>query len=90
MKKVFTILLVICYAFTIKAQTTIDVTGSVKDAMTDEELIGVTILVVGSDAGTVTDFNGNFQLTVPVNSRLRISYVGYTSQELIVTQQTTL
>jgi len=89
MKKVLFILLTICYAFTIKAQTTIDVTGSVRDAMTDEELIGVTILVIGSDAGTVTDIDGNFKMSVPVKSRLRISYVGYTSQEIVVTGETT-
>ena len=89
MKKVLFILLTACFAFTIKAQTTIDVTGSVRDAITDEELIGVTILVIGSDAGTVTDINGNFRMSVPAESRLRISYVGYTSQEIVVTGETT-
>lgn len=90
MKKVLFILLSVCFAFTLKAQTYVDVTGSVSDAVTEEKLIGVTILVMGTEIGTVTDLNGRFALSVPVNSTLKISYVGYSSQEVSVTSSGTL
>lgn len=78
------------FALVLQAQTTLNVRGSVKDAITNEELIGVTVLVVETGAGTVTDVNGNFELTVPVNNTLRISYVGYSNQEIVITNQTAL
>ena len=90
MKKVLFILLSISFAFELKAQSYVDVTGTVRDAVTDEELIGVTILVTSTEIGTVTDLSGAFTLSVPVNSTLRISYVGYSSQEISVTGTVTL
>lgn len=56
------------------------VTGNVIDEF-NEPLIGVSILVVGTDQGTITDFDGNFTVNVPANaSKLRFSYIGYTTQ----------
>lgn len=83
--------IVVCAALGLHAQTTINVRGTVKDALTNEELIGgVTVLVVETGAGTVTGVNGNFELDVPVNNTLRISYVGYSIQEIVITNQTFL
>lgn len=48
-----------------------------------EPLIGVAIQVKGTTLGTVTDFDGNFNLNVPSSkSVLVFSYVGYNSQEV--------
>jgi TonB-linked SusC/RagA family outer membrane protein len=90
MKKALFLVIVVCAALGLHAQTTINVRGAVKDALSNEELIGVTVLVVETGAGTVTDINGNFELTVPVNNTLRISYVGYSNQEVLITNQTWL
>lgn len=90
MKKALFFVIVVCAALGLHAQTTINVRGSVKDALTNEELIGVTVLVVETGAGTVTGVNGNFELDVPVNNTLRISYVGYSNQEIVITNQTFL
>ncbi len=63
--------------------TDITVKGQVLD--TDgEPLIGATIKVKGSNTGTVTDFDGNFELKVPANAVLEVSYVGYTAREIAV------
>lgn len=57
-------------------------TGKVTDT-NGEPLIGATVLVKGTDSGTVTDFDGTFSLdNVPDASILVISYTGYTSQEV--------
>jgi iron complex outermembrane receptor protein len=55
------------------------VSGTVLDA-TGEPLIGVSVLETGTNNGVVTDFNGDFTLTVKQGAKLTISYVGYTTQ----------
>jgi TonB-linked SusC/RagA family outer membrane protein len=90
MKKTLFFVIGVCAVLGLHAQTTIHVRGSVKDALSNEELIGVTVLVVETGAGTVTDINGTFELAVPVNNTLRISYVGYANQEVVITDQTVL
>jgi TonB-linked SusC/RagA family outer membrane protein len=61
------------------------VAGQVKDN-SDLPLIGVNILVKGTDTGTVTDFDGNFSLEVPAGQNtLVLSYTGYIAQEVDIT-----
>ena len=59
------------------------VTGVVKDA-TGETVIGASVLEKGTtNNGTITDFDGNFKLTVGnPNATLQISFVGYQTQEV--------
>ena len=57
------------------------VSGTVVDA-TGEPLIGVSVLEDGTTNGGITDFDGNFTLTVKPGAKLTFSYVGYTSQTL--------
>ncbi|MDR1115635.1 MAG: TonB-dependent receptor [Tannerella sp.] len=60
------------------------VTGTIVDS-NGEALIGANILVVGATQGTITDYEGNFSLeNVPENDKLRISYIGYITQEVPV------
>ena len=66
----------------VSAFADINVKGKVIDADGSEPLIGVSILVKGTTTGTVTDFDGNFQLTVPDKSVLQLSYIGYKTIEV--------
>jgi TonB-linked SusC/RagA family outer membrane protein len=60
------------------------VTGTVVDE-TGESVIGASIKVKGAQIGTVTDFDGNFTLTVPEGSKtLVVSYVGMETQEVAI------
>ncbi|MGI4865196.1 MAG: SusC/RagA family TonB-linked outer membrane protein [Janthinobacterium lividum] len=61
----------------------IPVTGHVTGT-NGEPLPGVTVLVKGTTNGTATDANGNFSLTVPENSTLIFSSVGFVRQEVAV------
>jgi len=54
----------------------IDVKGHVKDAQ-GEPIIGATVRVVGTQAATVTDFDGNFALKANQGADISVSYVGY-------------
>ncbi|MDR1779888.1 MAG: TonB-dependent receptor [Tannerella sp.] len=68
-------------------QQTRQVTGTVVD-VNDEPIIGATVIEKGSSSnGTVTDMDGKFALTVSDNATLRISFVGYISQEISVVGQ---
>lgn len=57
--------------------------GIVRDN-SGEPLIGVNIRVKGTTGGTITDLNGNFQMSVNTGDVLLITYTGYTSQEITV------
>lgn len=64
--------------------------GIVTDATTNEPLIGVSILIKGTQVGTVTDVDGKFILDVSQNDVLEFSYIGYKSQTLAVEGKTIL
>ena len=66
----------------VSAFADINVKGKVIDADTSEPMIGVSILVMGTSTGTVTDFDGNFSLSVPDKATLQLSYMGYKTIEL--------
>ena len=61
----------------------IQVQGSITDEM-GETMIGVSVLIKGTASGTITDSDGNFTLSVPAESTLVVSYVGYKTQEVKV------
>lgn len=63
--------------------------GTVVDK-TGEPIIGVTVVQKGTSNGVITDFDGNFSIDVPAGTTLVFSYVGYTTQEVAVGNQTTL
>ncbi|WP_372949312.1 carboxypeptidase-like regulatory domain-containing protein [Mariniphaga sp.] len=55
-----------------------DITGTVTDAATGEPLPGVSIVISGTTMGTISDFDGNFSITVPEeNNQLEFSMIGY-------------
>ena len=67
------------FTLTISAQTTIS--GHVKDD-TGEDIIGASIVVKGTQGGTVTDFDGNFKVQCKPGTTLVITYVGFVPQEV--------
>src|SRR5690606_9237107 len=68
----------------------ITVTGKVSDSE-DIPLPGATVLIMGTESGTQTDFDGNFTLTdVPEEAVLQISYIGYATLEVPVNGRTNI
>lgn len=62
-------------------------TITVKGQVVDQDglpLVGATVKVKDSKGGSVTDLDGNFQLEVPSNATLVVSYVGFTDREIAV------
>ena len=66
-----------------KKKDEINVTGTIKDEA-GEPLIGVSVLVKDTGKGISTDANGRFSLNIPSNSSLKVSYVGFLTQEVKV------
>ena len=60
------------------------ITGSVVDEATGEPMVGVSVGVVGTTRGSITDLNGNFALDVNIGASLKFSYIGYDDQTITV------
>lgn len=86
MKHIYKLLtLTLCLSSTyLFSQNTLS--GNVSDKLSGETLIGVSIVIEGSGGGTVTDFDGNFNLEtseeLPLN--LVFSYIGFENQRIEV------
>lgn len=62
------------------------ISGKVVD-VNGEPVIGANVLVVGKNNGVITDIDGKFSLTVPQKAIIRVSYIGYITQEVTITNQ---
>lgn len=54
------------------------INGQILSKSAGEPIIGASIIESGTTNGTITDFNGNFNLTVTPGALLTISYIGFT------------
>lgn len=85
------LLLVLCFfSYVYVSAQDIKVTGKVSDATNSETLIGVSVSVKNSTAGTQTDANGNYAINVPTNGTLVFTYIGFVTKEVPVNGSSTL
>ncbi len=75
------------------AAQTNKVTGKVTDAATGDSLIGVTVTVDGTSVVSITDYTGQYSISVPFagakSKSVTFSYMGYNDKTLTVTTTTT-
>ncbi|MGB1207398.1 MAG: TonB-dependent receptor [Chitinophagales bacterium] len=79
----FALLLYFATSTSILAQDS-SIKGTVVDADSGEPLIGVNITVKNTSRGTITDFDGNFEIVAVPPVTLTFSYIGYAPTEKIV------
>lgn len=79
MQKIYTILFVFATIISVHAQGK-QVTGVVTDA--GGTLPGVSVLIQGSDEGTMTDLDGKYSINVNEGQVLVFSFIGYQSQNI--------
>ena len=60
---------------------TVAVSGVVKDAVTNEPLIGATVMVKGTTNGVSTDVNGNYSIKAKAEDIIVCQIIGYKNQE---------
>ena len=77
------VILYLCTIMNLSAQSTSPIKGVVKNEE-GETLIGVKVKVKESNLETQTDIDGQFTLTIPVNSNLEFSYLGYKPQTKLI------
>lgn len=73
-------------------QNTLQKEKEVSGIVTDEKgepVIGANVSVKGTTIGTISDAEGHFNMTVPENSILTISYIGYVDKAIQVKDKTT-
>lgn len=81
-------LFVCCFSLVpLWSQTTIS--GTVTDEST-MPLVGVNIIVKGTNTGAVTDFDGNFSLKTQKGDVLYFTYVGFKEKEVIIDSEETI
>lgn len=64
----------------------VNISGTVTDANTGEEVIGATVKVKGASGGTITDAMGNYKMSVASGATIEVSYVGYQTKQVKVTK----
>ncbi|WP_203558456.1 carboxypeptidase-like regulatory domain-containing protein [Bacteroides sp. 519] len=69
-------------------QSSTEIRGRVVDSQ-NEPLIGVNILVKGTNIGAISDIDGYYTVQANQGSTLEFSYIGYITQEVQVTNQRT-
>ncbi len=79
--------LILCASISFPSFAQIFISGSVTDRITNDPLIGATVIVKGTTTGAVVDINGKFELRI--NQELPITleakFVGYLSEEIEIT-----
>jgi TonB-linked SusC/RagA family outer membrane protein len=92
MKRFFTIsglMLLFLFSYDAAFAQNVTVKGKIIDN-TGQALIGVTVSVKGTTTGTQTDVNGAYSISAPGNSTLRFTYLGFATQEIPVSGQTSI
>lgn len=90
MKKVLLVTLLMFLVGSVWAQTRV-LTGKIQANKGSEPLPGATVQVKGTTNAAATNTNGDFRITIPQNgATLVVKFIGYKSQEIAVTNQTTL
>ena len=88
--------LLVLFAFLVSASVMlysqgVQITGTVTDAENGEALPGVSVVVKGTTIGAVTDFEGNYSISVPnADALLVFSFVGMESQTITVGASTSI
>lgn len=83
------LLAAVLLASTISAQE-ITVTGTVTDTTTGTPIPGASVVQKGTSNGIATDFDGNYSITLPSNSILAFSSLGFLPQDIPVNGQTNI
>ncbi|UGU16410.1 TonB-dependent receptor [Sinomicrobium kalidii] len=84
-KLLYIVVVTLCTITGLYAQESSTVSGTVLSGVDNMALPGVTVRVKGTDKGTVTDFDGNYSISVAgENSVLIFSYIGFKTEEVTI------
>jgi TonB-dependent starch-binding outer membrane protein SusC len=88
-KLLFMIVMLNCFTIGLFSQQIVN--GKVTDNSTNEPLPGASLLIKGTSAGTVTNVDGNFEISVSgPDDQLVVSFVGFLEETIVVGERTTI
>ena len=79
-KSVFIVLLLFCA--TLSAQTEVTIKGTVTSQSDGEPILGASVIVLGTNRGTTTDFDGKYQIKVKQGEIIQFSYLGFKTKKV--------
>ena len=82
--RLFRLAMLLCmtfFALTVSAQK-INVKGTIVDSQTQEPLTGAVVKEKGANNGVITNFDGEYTISVPSNATLVVTYMGFANQEV--------
>lgn len=68
----------------------ITISGSVRDLSSNEPLIGAAVMEKGTSNGTITDYDGKFEIHVTSGATIEFTYMGYLSKSMQVKTSKTM
>jgi len=84
------LMVILLFNITLFAQDSYSLSGTVVSKSDNSPIPGVNVLIAGTTNGTSTDFDGNFTLDVKNGDVLQFSYVGFVTQSITISGQTSL
>ena len=90
LKTKLTIMVLLLLNIPLFAQDSYTLTGTVVSKADQSPIPGVTVLILNTTSGTTTDFDGNYSISVKNGDVLQFSYIGFVTQAVTITGQTTL
>ncbi|WP_298486105.1 SusC/RagA family TonB-linked outer membrane protein [uncultured Maribacter sp.] len=85
-KKKFLLLIIFLITLGIKAQDS--VSGLITDSETNDPIPGVNVVIKGTTTGTVSDFDGKYQINAKEGDVLVFSYISFKTLEIAVSSKT--
>ena len=91
MKKLLSVIVCLFLGVTMMMAQTKTITGRVISGEDGEPIIGASVVVTGTNTGTVTDIDGNFSLKVAENAKtVTVSFVGMEKQTVSIKKNMTI
>ncbi|MCM4155492.1 TonB-dependent receptor [Gramella sp. AN32] len=90
LKKIAIVLMVFFCHLNLIAQESFLLSGTVTSESDQIPLAGVNVFIKGTNRGVVTDFDGNYEIDVVKGDVLQFTYIGFTTEEIIIDEQQTL
>ncbi|MEN8765333.1 MAG: TonB-dependent receptor [Wenyingzhuangia sp.] len=90
LKKSITLIALLFFNIALFAQGGFKLSGKILSNSDQSPVPGANVIIKGGSSGTISDFDGNYQIAVKAGDVVVVSYIGFTSQEVVITDQTSL
>ncbi|MDO6803358.1 TonB-dependent receptor [Wenyingzhuangia sp. 1_MG-2023] len=87
LKKSLTLLALLFFNMALFAQENYNLTGIVLSTAEKTPIPGANIIVKGTSKGAISDFDGNYQISVKKGDVLVVSYLGFKAKEIVINDQ---